>query len=245
MPDSKYELLFLDFDGVIVDSTKECAALTWYAGKDVTNQTLSSLLSVVPDWFDQRFRYLRPYMRTLDDFLVSRLISSDIRVESQDEFLELRSGIDASAIEDFVQDANALRSYWRSHDYRTWLGSHVIFDGIHDLLERYSKRVYMVTAKDTESSQDILDHFGLEQHISGIIGEAHDKALAVNSICLGRYVDPRATLFIDDNIVNCVRVSGTGATVNWAAWGWTSLAHFEAAGSANLAKLEMADMMYI
>lgn len=68
MPDSKYELLFLDFDGVIVDSTKECAALTWYAGKDVTNQTLSSLLSVVPDWFDQRFRYLRPYMRTLDDF---------------------------------------------------------------------------------------------------------------------------------------------------------------------------------
>ena len=67
----------------------------------------------------------------------------------------------------------------------------------------------------------------------------------MNSICLGRYVDPRATLFIDDNIVNCVRVSGTGATVNWAAWGWTSLAHFEAAGSANLAKLEMADMMYI
>ena len=245
MSERKYELLFLDFDGVIVDSTKECAALTWYAGKRVNNQSLDSLLSVVPDWFDRRFRYLRPYMRTLDDFLVSRLSNPDIRVENQDEFLDLRREIDPSVVEEFMKDANELRAHWRLHDYDAWLGSHAIFEGIHGLLERYSGCVYVVTAKDAESSQAILKHFDLDRHISGIIGEAHDKALAVSAICLGRGIDPGTTLFIDDNIVNCVKVSSTGATVNWAAWGWTSLAHFEVASIANLAKLEMADMINI
>jgi len=110
---------------------------------------------------------------------------------------------------------------------------------------KQSLGVSVVTAKDAESSQAILKHFDLDRHISGIIGEAHDKALAVSAICLGRGIDPGTTLFIDDNIVNCVKVSSTGATVNWAAWGWTSLAHFEVASIANLAKLEMADMINI
>jgi len=237
------QLLLLDFDGVIADSVDECRAVTWYAGEQVDDQPLPDLLAQVPGWFTTRFDTLRPYSRTLDDFFVAKPGPRDVPITTQAMFDALKAQIASAAINEFATAATALRLRWRREQRPHWLAAHTIFDGVRELLERRSGAVFVITAKDAESSMEILTHFGLGGHIAGIIGEVSDKALAARCICLGRGVTPEQALFVDDNLTNVARVHAAGVPARWATWGWTTPEHASRAAGLQLAPITLDQLV--
>ncbi|MFF3227147.1 HAD family hydrolase [Nocardia suismassiliense] len=234
-------LLLLDFDGVIADSVDECAAVTWFADQEPSQLSLRQQFEAVPPTFVDRFHQLRPFSRTLDDFFVAKA-APDEPVTSQAEFDRLKTGISDAERTDFVAAATAVRHRWRATRRGEWLGAHTVFDGVASTLRRYSGNVYVITAKDAESSIEILEYFGLDKHVAGVIGEVSDKALAARCLCLGRGVSTEQALFIDDNLTNVARVQSAGVPSRWARWGWTTAEHESAAVAQGLVAMELSEL---
>lgn len=236
-------LLLLDFDGVIADSVTECMAVTWYAGVGPTSdEALAEQFAAIPSTFVERFHALRPYGRTLDDFLVAKRAPADAVVSSQSDFDVLKNAIPSDEQVAFTQIATALRAHWRNTQRAQWLDTHTVFDGIAETLERYAGDVFVITAKDAESSVEILEHFSLAKFVAAVVGEVSDKALAARCLCLGRGVDPGAALFVDDNLTNVSQVQAAGVPSRWATWGWTAPHHRERARELNVVPLSLADL---
>jgi phosphoglycolate phosphatase-like HAD superfamily hydrolase len=235
-------LLLLDFDGVIADSVEECLALTWYTDRAAESGTqLTQQFRAVPETFRTRFHQLRPYARTLDDFYVAKIVAAQ-SVRNQSEFDSLKAEIPQQDRKAFAASATALRERWRSDQREQWLAAHTIFDGIAATLERYSGDVFVITAKDADSSVEILEHFGLDRHLAGVVGDVSDKALAAQCLCLGRGVEPADSLFIDDNLINVDRVQSVGVSSRWARWGWTTAEHETSAAARGLEPIDLSDL---
>jgi phosphoglycolate phosphatase-like HAD superfamily hydrolase len=235
-------LLLLDFDGVIADSVEECLALTWFADRQPDSSTpLAQQFAAVPEAFRNRFHQLRPYARTLDDFYVAKACAEQ-PVQGQADFDALKASIPQHDREVFTTSATALRQTWRSGQRHQWLAAHTIFDGVAETLQRYSDDVYVITAKDADSSIEILEHFGLDKHVAGVIGDVGDKALAALCLCLGRGVAPTESLFIDDNLTNVARVRSAGVPSRWARWGWTTAEHETSAAAQGLESIELSEL---
>lgn len=237
------ELLLLDFDGVIADSVTECMALTWYAGgQPPSEEPLEHQFAAIPAAFVERFHALRPYGRTLEDFLVARRAPVDAAVRGQGDFDALKAAVPDDERHVFAEVATALRMHWRTTQRRQWLDAHTIFEGVTDTLRRFAGDVFVVTAKDALSSEEILEHFGLVEFVAGVMGDVSDKALASRGLCMGRGVDPAAALFIDDNLTNVSQVQAAGIPSRWATWGWTTPEHRQRAVQLTLTPIELPEL---
>ena len=221
-------LLALDFDGVVVDALLECAVVT-RAGADPAYRSyeLADAVSRMRDDYLEKFSSVRPYSRTLQDFMVTNAIDRPIR--NLAEFEAARDEAGPTRLSSEARAAQSQRGVWRDRDPSGWLQLHRDYPGVAELIRSHRGGVWVVSNKDAASIDAILAHLGLAEHVSGVVGEASDKAAVVR-----RLVDDHGDVtFVDDNVANVASVGQVaGATGLWATWGYHS--HEDRALSARL-----------
>jgi len=217
--------LAIDFDGVICDSTEECAVVTWNALRirdlDATGEQLTS---GVPAEFRTRFARVRNYARSLGHFAVALAPAAD-EITSQIDFDRIYRAIPPDQVHAFVAGGRRVRALLRGQQVQAWCRMHRIFPGIPRLLAQFTGRAHVVTARDAASTCHVLAAHGLDLHIASVIGDCSDKAIAIGRLCARLAIAPERTVFLDDNLTSVLAVAATGATALWARWGWHTVEH--------------------
>ncbi|GAB3125534.1 HAD family hydrolase [Streptomyces calidiresistens] len=237
-----HEVLALDFDGVVCDALVECALVTWL-GVHPLDRSLSGAehVDALPEEFVERFRTVRDYSRLLDHFVVAHAPES-AAITSQAGFDRLFASLPADDVRRFTDRATEARTWFRTREPEFWLDLHRLYPGIAELLRRHSGSVVIVTAKDADSVDAILDHHGLRRTVAEVFGECGRKEEAVREIAARRGLAPERVTFIDDNLANAVRVAATGAHVRWAQWGYQTPEHRAEAERLSLRPLHLDDL---
>lgn len=213
---SDQPLLALDFDGVVVDALSECATVTWFStrtGRPRPPDTLAHAVELVPEKFTDTFARIRPYCRTMADFMVA-LHWPDDPVDAT-AFTRVRGRLDERMLLAQAATGERRRAHWRRVDPLGWLAAHHVHTPTAKLLTEWRGPTAIVSAKDVDSIAAILNHHHLT--CDHIIGQATDKAAALRALTR----DGTRAVFIDDNLDNADRV-GTCPQVRsyWAMWGY-------------------------
>lgn len=235
-------LLVLDFDGVLFDALGECALVTWYGEQPLpVGGTVAELLSEVPAPFLADFANIRRYARTLDHFLVA--LSSEVRLISDEAaFGAAFASLEPSRVVSFVERATVVRTELRRRDRAGWLQAHRAFPEVAALTVAHEGPVAVVTAKDAPSVTELLEAHSLAAHVDEVIGECHDKAVAVAAMAGARSIPLRSVTFIDDHLDNVLAVGQTGASARWAWWGYHTREHDERAARLGVRPITLRDV---
>jgi phosphoglycolate phosphatase-like HAD superfamily hydrolase len=232
-------VLVLDFDGVICDSWRECALVTWAAQHGWAPERFGvTAWKALPATFVERFRALRGYARHLGHFLVPVLVDS-AQVTSQDDFDRYYTSLPPEAVAEFIRRASAYRVAARTRRRTHWLAMHDLYPGLASLLSRKLPHLYIVTARDSDSVRKLLSQHGITVKSERIYGEQHSKNAALADI----QVRERAELFfVDDSIDNVIAAQADGHHVAWALWGYSAPEHHTKATRLRVPMLSLHDL---
>jgi len=231
-------VLAVDFDGVLVDATEECALVTWYAPRvGDLSRTDGRLAAGVPEEFKVRFAQIRPYARTFGGFAVA-LSPTAGHVRSQADFDRAYRAIPPDEARVFVVGAHRVRAVLRARLGGFWLSLHRVPPGVPGLLARFAGRTHVVTARDAASTRLVLAAYGLAHHVATVQGNCTDKAAAVDRLRAQLAIPAEEIVFLDDNLTNVEVVAATGVTALWVRWGWHTAEHEERARAIGVAALD-------
>jgi len=236
-------ILVLDFDGVIVDSTEECAVVAWNAWLK-HNQWPGGVRSPgeIPDALLDRFRRLRNYVKTAGEYLVVfESEKDDVPVESQSDYDRLIA--EADGVDEFAGLVFSERESLRRREPGHWAGLHTIYEGVGEQLKKVWDRfdVYVVTGKDKETVLSFYGTLGLplrEDHVFDKDAGKH-KLRAVKALAAGRGAPLSMVVFVDDNVVHLMPLKRAGCHVLMAAWGYHTDEHLEVAARENIKKVSI------
>lgn len=231
-------VLVLDFDGVICDSWRECALVTWAAQHGCAPERFGvTAWKALPATFVERFRVLRGYARHLGHFLVPVLAGS-AQIGSQDDFDRYYASLPPAAVAEFIRRASAYRAAARTRRHTHWLAMHDLHPGLASVLSRIRHHLYIVTARDSGSARELLSQHGITVEPERIYGGQHSKGAALADI----RVRERAELFfVDDNLGNVVAAQADGHHVAWALWGYSVPEHHTEATRLRVPVLSLRD----
>jgi phosphoglycolate phosphatase-like HAD superfamily hydrolase len=232
-------VLVLDFDGVICDSWRECALVTWGAhhrrpAEDFRAEAVADL----PADFLDRFRALRGYARRLGDFLVP-VLAADDPITSQQDFDRALGRLDAAVVAEFVEQATEYRATVRDTFRDRWLRAHVLYDGMVGLMGQVAGRLYIVTARDETSVQELLAAHGTHIPSDRIYGSQQSKRAALAEI---REREDAWLYFVDDSLPNVVAARADGHRSAWARWGYSAPEHGAEAARLGVPMLALPDL---
>lgn len=215
-------VLVLDFDGVICDSWRECALVTWAGQHDWTPAEFGvSAFQAIPAAFIERFRALRGNARHLGHFLVPVLASSE-QIRCQHDFDRYYASLAPNVVAEFVQRASRFRASVRNAHRTQWLAFHELYEGVPELLSALRNRLYIVTARDGESVRELLAAHGIAVEPERIYGEQHSKGAALFDIQAREHAE---VYFVDDNLDNVMAAQTDGHRAAWALWGYSAPEH--------------------
>lgn len=233
-------MLVLDFDGVVADAFDECALVAWLGEQPVGRGAGIDEVRP-PEDFVARFRHIRPFSRTLDHFVMGHVEGVE-SIADQADFEARFAALDPGRVAAFTAAADAARARLREHHREQWVRMHTVFAPVAELIRASTAPVAIVTAKDAASVRAILAPRGLDELVSTVVDECHDKAEAVVRLCRERSIPIEEAVFIDDNIDNVLHVGGTGARVFWAAWGYSTEDQRERAARLSVARIDLSDL---
>lgn len=212
-------VLVLDFDGVICDSWRECAFITW-AGQHGWSPAEfgAGAFPAIPGAFIQRFLALRGYARNLGHFLVPVLPGSE-QISCRADFDRYYAGLAPEVVATFVDRALRFRASVRSRHREQWLAFHALYEGVPGLLSSLSDRLYIVTARDRQSVHALLAVHGIAVSPERIYGERCSKRAALRAIQAREHAE---VYFVDDNLQDVVAVQDNGHRAVWALWGYSA-----------------------
>jgi hypothetical protein len=148
-PTSDRRVLVFDFDGVICDSWRECALVTWSAHYNRPPAEFSiAAFDALPTGFIERFRMLRGFARHLGHFLVSLLADSE-QIRTQADFDRCYGALAPDTVKEFVTRASCYRETVRKGNRECWLTFHHMYEGMPNLLSELADHLYVVTARDS------------------------------------------------------------------------------------------------
>jgi phosphoglycolate phosphatase-like HAD superfamily hydrolase len=232
-------VLVLDFDGVICDSWRECALVTWAAHhRWRADEFGDDAFAALPPGFVARFRALRGYARRLGDFLVP-VLTTDEHVGSQQDFDRALARLDPAVIAQFVQRATAFRAAARDGHHARWLAFHDLYDGIAELLAGLVDRMYIVTARDSTSVKQLLSAHGIDVPPDRIYGSRESKDAALADI---RIRERSWLYFVDDSLPNVVAAQAAGHRAAWALWGYSAAEQHAEATRLGVPALTLHDL---
>ena len=132
-------LLFLDFDGVVCDSERECFVSSWLTYRELRGPGL--LPERISLQSRRRFRELRPLIRSGEDYVVIQDILAREAVQagyrgpaSQDAFDACRRALGAQRIATFKRAMAATRDRFLQRDKQGWLALNRIYPHMRTLL---------------------------------------------------------------------------------------------------------------
>ena len=132
-------LLFLDFDGVVCDSERECFVSSWLTYRELCGPGRRP--ERIPLQSRRRFRELRPLIRSGEDYVVIQDILSREAAQpgyrgpaSQDGFDACRHALGAKCIATYKRAMAATRDRFLQRDKQGWLALNRIYPHMRALL---------------------------------------------------------------------------------------------------------------
>lgn len=226
-------VLALDFDGLIADGANECILVSWNGNFNKSHLDFSDEgLAAIPEEFKQKFLNHRSFAKHLGHFFMP--FNEFGFFKTQAEFDAAYAGLDPLRVEKFVSEVTRYRGLVRDKHRQHWLSYHAFYNGVVYLMKNSSCPIYVVTAKDAKSVQEILRNENIILPDSHIFGERRNKNEALTAICNELNIEPSQLHFYDDNILNANDAFVAGFSAFWAVWGYNATEHFELAVAMGL-----------
>jgi len=235
-------ILALDFDGVLCDSSREVfvVAVDAYASREPGSTLLERLLPLRDDALGggdafrsdalyALFTGLLPLGNRAEDFGVSlKAVENHLEIADQEQYDAYFGSISADWLKSFHREFYSARSRLREADTAAWLGLHLPYPGLAEVLRRHRGRTQpaVATAKDARSVDLLLDHLGyggvfdpelILDKETGVEKTHHLKALQERTS-----VDFDRITFVDDKVNHLVKVAALGVRPVLAGWGFNT-----------------------
>lgn len=216
-------LLVLDFDGVICDSVEECWVSSWTAYHELfLGGSHSAAPAAVQSDAGKRFRALRPYVRSGEDFiLIQQLVSRGAAPASQAEFDREWERPGAPPRQLFKDLYYQARTALFQRDPGAWLAMNRIFPHVPAALAGLSPRVplFILSTKKAQFVSATLSANRLtvpEDHV--LYSEGEPKLAAVERLMRGLPADE--AVFVEDQI-DALRMNRNARIRTYlATWGY-------------------------
>jgi len=235
-------ILALDFDGVLCDSSREVfvVAVDAYATREPGSVLLERLRPLRDDALAGSdgfrsdalyvtFSELLPLGNRAEDFGVSlRAVENRLEISDQDQYDAYFGSIDSDWLASFHREFYGARSRLREADTAAWLGLHLPYPGLAEVLRSHRGRTEpaVATAKDARSVHLLLEHLGYDgvfdpqlilDKETGVKKTHHLQALHERT-----GVDFDRITFVDDKVNHLVTVAALGVRPILAGWGFNT-----------------------
>ncbi len=211
-------VVVLDFDGVLCDSLDECVRIAWAAHEGRPAQAFVAVgAEGVPDAVVERFRRWRPYMRSLEHFLVAIVDDGEPPADNP-AFAARHAALAPAQVQAFVTAALAYRAEVRTYHRRAWLAHH----RVQQRLARLATVSYLATARDRASVREIMGAHGVRLASTRVFHSLSEKVPALETIAGLESVQSEDVGLVDDSVANCIAARGAGYGALWASWGYSA-----------------------
>jgi phosphoglycolate phosphatase-like HAD superfamily hydrolase len=236
------QVLALDFDGVLCDSSREVfvVAVDTFADLEPSAGLLDELTALREntvagggEYRDAsiygRFIDLLPLGNRAEDFGVSlRAIDEGVAIGDQAAYDDFYRALGQPWLDTFHSRFYECRAKLREADPEGWLRLHLPYPGLADALRRHTDhcKPAVATAKDSHSVRLLLDELGFggvfERELildkeTGVEKTHHLRALRERTNA--EFTD---ITFVDDKVNHLVRVAELGVRPVLAGWGFNS-----------------------
>ncbi len=206
-------VIFLDFDGVICDSIKECFVSSWIAYKSENKS------SSVPIRHYELFRSYRPFIRRGGDYvLLQRCIELNIRLASQNDFDVQAALVGDAEMDRYHEDFYSAREELLRTDRSFWLGLNSIYPAIHNSLKKATGTAWILTTKKVDFALEIAVTHGLNWDRTRIICSGKERKLDIIAGIISQ--GPRPAVFVDDQIDHFEGAEDPRVACYLASWGY-------------------------
>lgn len=196
--------LCLDFDGVIVNSTKECLYVALETYKELNKEKSNDF---TPTQYKQLIK-LRPMVRGAHEYLKAiAIVLNKINISSHELFskLPIENFYDKKFINTFRENFYKKRNNLISNDIEYWVNLHEYYFDIFNLMkERLNKNknenIYIISLKDKSSISNLLRFKGIK-NLPFILDceDINNKPEGLDQVCKKYDFQKNEILFIDDN----------------------------------------------
>lgn len=213
------DVLFLDFDGVIIDSVDECFKLSYEVYYGTKGNAYS--YSIIRDYFYQYRGLVRPAYQYL-------ALMNAIEKKMQDKLYnigtEFISEVDSLGRDDssvFEYQFFALRAYYQK-DKEKWIKVNPLTEYGETLIGSTLGSTYVITTKNIESVELILNHYGIK--VAGIFDKEDYNKLGDKGEIIKCYLDNNKqytkAIFVDDAIEHLDSAVDPRIESYFADWGY-------------------------
>ncbi len=227
----KGKILFLDFDGVLCDSSRETARTGWLAGSELWDEWKGS---EIPENYLRKFIKLRPLLETGYE-AIALLKSIDEGYSESfliDKFNFMKEQVFTSVSmnrDKLIKLFGKVRDDWMRLSPASWLEWHSFYGCAGDIAaiaaERYSL-VYIITTKQKIFVEKLLDYSGITFDPGIIHGleSGKSKELIISGILEAEGFSPDRAVILEDR-VDTLHVMEDyaaldGALLYLASWGY-------------------------
>ncbi len=240
----KTDILALDFDGVIVDSIKECLVSGFNAYADFRGAAnIERYEQLDADW-TLRARRMRNYIRNGEDYVfIAHALANGASIQCQEDFDAFLAQHQKLRDSFFDHMVNQRISFSEVHPH-LWAQLNPLYDGMKRFLQRYANKenLYIITTKKLLFVHKILQ----ANEISLVDANVRDtsgggKRQIIEEILHARGVAPQNFRFIDDQIDTLIKVRPTGVNLALAAWGYNNEQQVAKAKTSGIEVLELQE----
>jgi len=212
---------FLDFDGVIVDSIRECyeiSLLTYWGFRPPPEPQ---------DEYRRLFWSARGLVGPASEYLfLHEAVRACLNAPGEhpvQAFAKAKGRFSPGEVERFEAMFFACRAFAK-RDLQRWLALHSLTDFGRSLTGRELPHHYIITTKDEDSIRLLLSHFGIT--IDTILGRDDFRRSGNKDALISRIMDEHCyseAEFLDDNQDHLDTVSDPRVRPVFANWGYGSL----------------------
>jgi len=219
-------VLFLDFDGVVIDSIEECFILSYelYYGFSSDNGINSNIKKL----FYQYRGLVRPAHQYLS--LMKAIDKKNLgeEVDIKNEFNILINKIDKVERNRFEFSFFSLRAYYQK-DKKKWLELNQLTDYGKCLIGKKLDSTYILTTKNKTSVDLVLKHYGIS--VSGVFDKEHYDEFGNKGIIISNFLDDNdqytKAIFVDDAVEHLDSVKDNRVRCYFADWGYGENTHYD------------------
>jgi phosphoglycolate phosphatase-like HAD superfamily hydrolase len=258
-------VLALDFDGVLCDSSREVfvVAVDAFAAhvpgssllpplQVLRNRALAGDEGFRGDPLYRRFADLLPLGNRAEDFGVAlTALEQDLSIGEQSEYDALHEGLGAQWRDTFHRRFYEARDALRAADPEAWLGLHLPYPGLAEVLWRHrdQTRLAVATAKDGRSVRLLLETLGLDGVFEPELvldkETGADKTLHLQVLAERTAVHFTAMTFVDDKVNHLQKTAVLGVRPVLAGWGFNTPREHRLARSLGYEIASLADAEHI
>ena len=210
--------VFLDFDGVIIDSIKECFLLSkdiYYGFSDFKydNKEYKKIFCAFRGLVNPPFEYMVLH-KTIECYLKNNILDFKLK------FAELKKGVNLDQKSKFEYLFFQLRKYYQKN-INNWLLLHQITNFGKTLQNKNLENYFIVTTKNKESVRLLLNFFIIK--IENIFDIKNYRLQGSKGKVISSFLDNskyNQAIFIDDAVENLNSVNDKRIKCYFADWGY-------------------------